>query len=295
MVMPVKSDQSTPILFLIYNRPDLARAVFERIRQWQPQYLFIAADGPRAERPRDIELTRASRALADEVDWDCEVQVRFNDRNLGCLDAVSGAITWFFEHVDAGIILEDDCLPDPSFFPFCAKLLERYRDHLEVMHIGATTPIGLPEFGSSYYFSRYNRIWGWATWKRAWSHFDRNLSEWPSIKASGGHRKYFDIDEERELWERNWDSVRATMDTWDFQWFFCRLMNGLGIVPHVNLVSNLGFRSDATHTVNPGSDLAKLPTQSIAFPLKHPVTIERDSQLDHRFFNENIRPKITPR
>ena len=178
---------NVPILFLIFNRPETTELVMGAIRAARPQKLYVAADGPRGGKAGEAKRCAEARVLATQVDWACEVRTLFRERNLGCRNAVSSAITWFFEHEPEGIILEDDCLPSNDFFPYCADLLERHRDDERVMAIcgSAYADIG-PNYPSSYYFSYYADMWGWATWRRAWQHYDSGMKSWPSFKAQGG-------------------------------------------------------------------------------------------------------------
>jgi hypothetical protein len=282
-----------PILFLVFNRPDLTEIVLERIRSIRPKRLFICADGPRAEVATDGPLVAQVRQLVERIDWPCEVEKRYHEINQGCLPAVSNGISWFFEHVERGIIIEDDCLPDPTFFPYCQALLERYADREEVMHIGGTNPLPPYLQSTSFYFSKYNRIWGWATWRRAWQHFDATLSFWPEVKAKGAHERFFDDPLERQYWESRWDQIYAgARDTWDYQWFLCRLLHGIAIVPMANLVSNLGFRLDAVHTKDPNSVLAQRPCFPLPEPLQYPSEVRVDTHLDTRFYEAFVKPRV---
>jgi len=167
---------NTPILFLVFNRPNTTQRVFNVIRQVKPKQLFVAADGPRRDKGADEEKCEATREIVKQIDWDCEVKTLFREENLGCGKAVSSAITWFFENVEEGIILEDDCLPNLDFFGYCEELLDRYRDNREVMFIGGDNFQKGKKWGdASYYFSAYNHVWGWATWKRTWDIYDFKL------------------------------------------------------------------------------------------------------------------------
>ena len=273
----------TPVLFLVFNRPDLARRVFERIRAVRPARLFIAADGPRADRPDDIQACRETRRLAAQVDWPCEVKTLFRENNLGCRLAVSTAITWFFEQVEAGIILEDDCDPDPSFFPYCAELLERYRDHEQVMSIGGNCfqPDELRR-GASYSFSIYHHIWGWATWRRAWRHFDSSLASQPNLFDGAWLSHLLGSEPAARFWSQMIAQYHeGRIDTWDFPWIFaCWSHHGLSIVPAVNLVVNIGFEPRATHTKTFEPTLAMRPATAMRFPLRHPTSIQRDRKTE---------------
>lgn len=271
--------ESPPVLFLVFNRPTTTARVFARLRDARPSRLFIAADGPRPHRPGEVELCAQVRRLIDEgIDWDCKVERLYRTKNVGCKLAVSGAITWFFRHVEAGIILEDDCLPDPTFFPFCGELLERYHDDRRVMHIAGFNPNPSDQSDSaapSYLCWHFGSIWGWATWRRAWANYDVEMKAWPEFLRSGSMRNY--CTSEAEMQSRI-PAFSATYDgrinTWDYQWAFTRLRHGgVSLTPCTNLISNLGFDSDATHTVNSSDRRANAATQPLSFPLQHPATI----------------------
>ena len=235
----------TPILFLVFNRPNTTQMVFERIREVKPKYLFIGADGPRAEMKGEKELCEEVRRIVLDIDWECEVETLFRDTNLGCGQAVSQAISWFFEQVDQGIILEDDCLPEPTFFPFCEKLLAKYKTEERVMHIaGSNFQLGRKRGTASYYYSRYTHVWGWATWERAWNKYDFDIVNYNNnYMAMSERSKFLRVD--------LLDKVRnGEIDTWDVQWSFCvNKENGVSIIPQIGLVKNIGFGS-GTHFRN---------------------------------------------
>jgi len=234
---------NTPILFLIFNRPDTTQKVFNEIRKAQPAQLFVAADGPRKDRSADFELCNKTRNIIQRVDWDCRVFTRFQDENLGCKRAVSSAIDWFFSNVEEGIILEDDCVPDQSFFPFCKQLLEKYRDDERVMMIsGMNYLFNKIEINESYFFSRYYPIWGWATWKRAWSQYDLTMSDWPDYNSQNFlNHIYCHTKIASFLHDMFQKAYFNKIDTWDIQWVFaCVINNGLAICPKYNLISNIG-------------------------------------------------------
>jgi hypothetical protein len=271
-----------PVLLIIFNRPDLTRRVFQRIREARPRQLYIAADGPRLDSASDNELCEEARFEASCVDWPCDVQRRYLKVNVGCKLAVSGACGWFFENVEEGIILEDDCLPDPSFFPYCTELLERYRDDPVVAVIGSNQfrPVSdRPPRHSSYYFSKYPHIWGWASWRRTWRNYDINMSRWNgdmnTLSAISNIRV-------RKHFARRFDKVqKGEIDTWDYQFVHMCLTSGsLAINPVVNLVENIGFDARATHTSK--FDLADNPplAEQMPFPLNHPAAIAVDEFAD---------------
>lgn len=279
-----KLQLDTPVLFLVFNRPDTTKRVFNEIRKAKPSKLYIAADGPRKAKVGEIDQVSLVREIATNVDWQCEVRTLFREENLGCKMAVSSAITWFFEHEEQGIILEDDCLPSQSFFSFCQELLEKYRHDTRVMAIsGDNFQDGRTSRNYSYYFSRYSHVWGWASWRRAWQLYDRNISTWPEVKENGFLSDISGNDEAFiQFWQNIFDKTYAGMiDTWDFQWLYtCWVQSGLVVLPNVNLVSNIGFGEDATHTFQTNSTAAGLTALDIDFPLKHPLLLIRNSIAD---------------
>ncbi len=238
------------ILFIIFNRPEETREVFVAIKKAQPEKLFIAADGARSNRPKEAALCETTRAIVKEIDWPCQVETRFQDQNLGCKKHVSSAISWFFERVEEGVILEDDTVPDQSFFLFAQEMLAKYRDDARIMHISGTTFIPkshASEPAASYHFSRYAHVWGWASWRRAWNKYDIDMK---NIDGLGKDAAAFSRERDREYWIRFFKHMKdKQVDTWDAQWqYTIRSMRGLCITPNVNLVRNIGFGETATHT-----------------------------------------------
>jgi hypothetical protein len=275
----------TPVAFIIFNRPDTTERVFQAIRQAQPKKLLVIADGPRADRPGEAEKCAAARAVIDQVDWDCEVLKNYSDINLGCGVRPATGISWVFEQVEEAIILEDDCLPSPSFFLFCQELLERYRYDERVMTIGGTNCIG--EWKSnlhSYHFSCLSGIWGWATWRRAWKFYDYDMKLWNQSKETKFLSEYFPEKRHglywQDIFQKAYEDDKKTF--WDYQWIFARwAQNGLGITPATNLISNIGFGPDATHTFSEPSLLSNLIFDDLNFPITHPSIMVRDSDLDN--------------
>lgn len=263
---------NTPILFIIFNRPDYAKKVFDAIKKAQPTKLFIAADGPRPNKPQDQELCNQTRAIVNLIDWECEVKTLFQNKNLGCGKGVSSAIDWFFDHVEQGIILEDDCVPHESFFPFCAELLEKYKNDESIMMISGTSYLFNKETSAhSYFFSRFFAIWGWATWKRAWEKFDFTISDWRIKKHPLSLFKIFKNIQITKFWANYFDEIKKQkIDTWDIQWSYaCILNHGLAITPFHNLISNIGAEGVHYHNDNK-NPLLHLCTKTITIPLKHP-------------------------
>jgi hypothetical protein len=276
---------NTPILFLIFNRPDTTKLVFETIKKAQPTRLYIAADGARNYKENEETICLQTKELVlKNIDWKCEVKTLFRTQNLGCKQAVSEAINWFFENEEQGIILEDDCLPEMSFFKFCEQMLEYYKNDAKVFHIGGNNlQNGQKRGDASYYFSHLNHIWGWATWKRAWKNYDIELKNWDSFKKSGGMNSIFHDREVRNYYKKHIDElIEKQVDTWDLQWTASMWMGGgIAILPNVNLIQNIGFGAEATHTTNPNNKLANLSTKPIEFPLVHPINAQILNEADH--------------
>ncbi len=285
---------NTPVLFLVFNRPAETARVFEAIREQQPRRLYVAADGARPDRPGEFELVQETRAIASKVDWPCEVKTLFRDTNLGCGLAVSGAISWFFEHVVEGIILEDDCLPHPDFFPYCETLLDRYRHEPRITTIGGThvLPATLPH-EHSHYVSKYFQMWGWATWRRTWELYDFDLSKLSPGGCSELLQAIHPIPVECKYWTQIYNTLKAgAIDTWDFQVFFSSWRTGANhVMPGRNLISNIGFGVEATHT-NFASSMAEIPTQSLTVGPES-VSLTPDPLVDNLIFYLRFLESLT--
>jgi hypothetical protein len=294
---------ATPVALLIFNRPGPTGRVFEEIRRAQPERLLVVADGPRPAVEGEADRCAKAREITEAVDWPCEVSRNYAEANLGCKRRVSSGVDWVFEEVEEAILLEDDCLPDPSFFPYCEELLDRYRDDERVMHIGGGNLRFGPCGDASYFFSRYPHVWGWASWRRAWRHYDVDLENWAQEADQDRYLESFETESERRFWRQIWERTRdGDIDTWDFQWVFaCMTNNGLAINPNLNLISNIGVGEDSTNTTSEISELANLPLESMDRPLRHPESLERqrhcDAETARRFFSysEPPAPKRTVR
>ncbi|MCU7551298.1 hypothetical protein OCK74_19405 [Chitinophagaceae bacterium LB-8] len=261
--------------------------------------MFIAADGPRKNHPEDIEKCANVRKLVlEQINWDCEVKTLFRDENLGCGIGPSDAITWFFEHVEYGIILEDDCLPSQSFFTFCEELLKKYFRDEKVMHIsGNNFQFGKKQGDGSYYFSNYINAWGWATWRRAWSLYDFNIKNYTDQTANAVLDRVLSSKVEKKFWKGHFDTVKdgKRKDIWDYQWVYTVWNhNGISIIPNVNLVSNIGFGSDATHTFDSKNIVANHPSFEIN-KIVHPGKMIISKSADKRLFRICHQPKLTLR
>jgi FkbM family methyltransferase len=292
---------TTPILFLVFNRPDTTKVVFERIREIKPRYLFVAADGPRQNKEGEFERCKLVRqVILDGIDWECDVKMLFREENLGCGIAVSSAITWFFEHVEEGIILEDDCLPDLSFFIYCTIMLERYRFNKRVLTVSGNNFQGNVTRGDgSYYFSKYPHIWGWASWRRAWKCYDFKLAGWSAFVKKGLLNSCNGNQEEAICWQNIARSLtKMVIDTWDYQLLLSGLMHdGIHVIPNVNLVSNIGFGEDATHTKGIHHAFSRMSVRPYVLPDVIPGNVQPDHEADNytlrRIFlpiGETMRP-----
>ena len=276
---------NTAVLFIIFNRLDTAKEVFTAIRKAQPPRLYIASDGARVDKEgEEMKVQMIRNYLIEHIDWDCEVKTLFREKNFSCGPSVKGAIDWFFSFEEDGIILEDDVVPSQSFFWYCEELLERYRDDFRVGMINGTNHIGFLPREDSYLFSKYKSGWGWATWKRAWFNMDLEMN-WShtefheSIVLNMGHS-----EKNVNFWERIIHRIELNqVSAWDYQWAFSLgSQNQLGIVPRRNLIANIGFGDDATHTIGSPKD-SYITSEEIELPLKHPPYILPNSDYDSRY------------
>jgi hypothetical protein len=291
---------NTPVAFIIFNRPDTTEQVFAQIARAKPPKLLVVADGPVRGNAMQAERCAQARAIIGKVDWPCEVMVDFSEANLGCRRRVSSGLNWVFEQVSEAIILEDDCVPDPTFFRYCEELLIRYRDDRRVAMIcGDNFQFGRRIGGSSYYFSKYAHIWGWASWRRAWRYYDVNAGLWPEFQASGDFDRTT-LPCERDAWRAAFDGVhKGKIDTWDYQWTLaCWCQSMLVIVPQVNLVSNIGFGPHATHT-HGISAYANLRSEAMQWPLLEPnimaASADADSFTAKNMFGVSVRTRLLRR
>lgn len=280
---------STPVVLFIFNRPDLTRTVFEQIARAQPRQLFIVADGPRTN--AELDLCTRTREIVDQVDWNCQLQIDFSDKNLGCGRRISSGLDWVFSEVNEAIILEDDTLPSDSFFTFCQVLLERYRDDERVMRIsGNNFQFGQVRSNYSYHFSKYGACWGWATWRRTWQYYDHRLGLWPEFKRAGLLEQICTDPFELQFWIDIFDGMHADpplSDTWDYQLeFACWSQGGLAAEPSVNLVSNIGFgREDASHTTGVNKIWQDYSIPEELGEIRHPPFVVQHKEADAYLFD----------
>ncbi|HWO43946.1 MAG TPA: glycosyltransferase family 2 protein [Candidatus Eisenbacteria bacterium] len=278
---------AAPVVFIIFNRPEATSQVFREIARARPKKLFIIADGPRNGDARDAALCAQTRAVVERIDWKCEVFKKYSSTNVGLTRSILAGIDWVFDQVEEAIILEDDCLPHPTFFPYCAELLEKYRADERVMMIAGRNRFRLPT-PYSYCFTYNHSNWGWATWRRAWRHHDLTMESWPRLKKSRWLSSIIHRESLASDWERIFDEMHATSSnprTWDYQWTYAVWSrNGLAVTPSVNLIKNIGFGEGATNTTSLDDTRATVPAKPISFPLIHPPAVARDALADHIVF-----------
>ncbi len=283
---------NTPVLLIIFNRPDATKKVFESIRNVKPTRLYIAADAPRSSHRTDLHKCMQARAITENIDWLCDVKRLYRNTNLGCGLAVSGAINWFFSFETQGIILEDDCLPHSHFFHFASVMLDKFRDNPLIISVNGSNLGYMPVKKESYFFSRYMNMWGWATWRDRAMGIDYEMKKWKFTKNQNlwlyqKMKQYlfdFDVNWYR-LWKSKFDLVSKDINfTWDWQWIHYQISNSkLSVVPSANLVSNIGFDFDGTHTHAKDNPAANIPVQAIAQPYLHPTIIKPDIVYEEQF------------
>jgi hypothetical protein len=290
---------TTPVAFIVFNRPEATRRVFSAIAAARPSQLMLIADGPRANRNGEAERCHQVRQIISEIDWPCEVETNFSNENLGCRRRMISGLNWVFSLVEEAIILEDDCLPDASFFPYCSELLERYRDAGQIGMISGFNHVpDIFPFPYSYYFSRMVSIWGWASWRRCWRHYDEHLVNWPEIKKARLLDNLFPEKRTVDYWARTFDAMHdgTGPNAWGYQMVYsCWIQNWLTIVPGRNLIQNIGFGADATHTAKVDPELPD-STSALDFPLVHPPAItdwpERSRIMQSRFYSPGIMKRV---
>ena len=287
---------TTPVAFIVFNRLECTARTLAAIREARPPRLFMIADGPRPTRPDEAETCAAVRKLIEEgIDWPCEVERNYSDTNLGCAVRVAGGLTWAFSRSERLVVVEDDCLPDQSFFWLCDELLERYANDTRVGQISACPRyFSSIERTSSYIFSRYGAIWGWASWRRAWNSYSLQLESWPRFQASGGLNAVVQSRAEYLLRESLYKRLHEQPpDTWDYQWGYAKLSQGmLSAVPCKNLIENIGFTGGGAH-ISPGSKF-ELSRLSLDRPLRHPDFVLPDTIFDRAYSHAFTSGSSTP-
>jgi hypothetical protein len=286
---------NTPVLLIIFNRFDTTVQVIEKLREVGVQKLYIYCDGGReVKKGEKEELQLVQSKVINEINWSCEVKTNFRDLNEGPRLAIGHAVSWFFDFEEEGIILEHDCVPNSSFFSFCEQMLAHYRHNDRVMHISGDNFQFGPKYGDgSYYFSRITHIWGWATWKRAWKQYDVHLKSFPEFVAQGKINSMIPYKSGRKYWLNILQACyEGKVESWDYQWNYVLLnLDGLSILPNVNLVSNVGFDSLALNTTNPGHKTARMRTELIG-SVVHPKEIVIQHKADKRTIRSIVNPSV---
>lgn len=293
---PAPTLQVAPVLLIAFNRPDTTSRVFDAIRSAAPARLYVAIDAPRPDRPSDVERCAAVRDVV-RVDWPCEVKLLVAPEHRGCRDGVCAALDWFFEQEEEGIILEDDCVPNASFWRFCTEMLERYRFDDRIASIaGSNYEFGRGRRESSYYFSRQIYVWGWATWRRVWQNVDRKLEHWPELRETHWLRHLLRSSATERFWAGKFDmAMKRTIDAWSYFVVYSALTGArMSVVPTKNLTTNIGFGPDAVHTRR-STRYDRMPTEELEFPLVHPHHVMVDEQADRLVARQNYSRHILPR
>lgn len=291
----------TPVTFIIFNRPEKTARVFEAIRQAKPKNLLIIADGPREHKPKEVELCAKTRKVVENIDWDCEVLKNYSEVNLGCRNRIGKTgLPWVFENVEETIVLEDDCIPEPTFFRFCQELLEKYRYDKRVMAIcGTNLLIEWKSHLQSYHFSQFFSSWGWATWRRVWNLYDVEMRDWPNLELQHKIRRMLQDDRQFFEYKKFFDNVyHGKTNSWAYQMLYLALSQScFSVIPSKNLISNIGFDTDATHTSAEADVRSKIPIFAADFPLTSPIGLLPDRDFEtKRFFklhDRSISAKIS--
>lgn len=283
-----------PILVIIFNRHELVQKLFNEIKKQKPKYLYISCDGPRVDKENDIELINKSKAVFDQIDWDCEIKTLYRDKNWGAGKSISDALIWFFNQVEEGVVFEEDCFPHQDFFEYCEVLLEKYRNNSEIMFIGGNNFQKQSKSEFSYYFSAYPHIWGWASWQRViydYSFELKNISN-KDFKNVINHYNFSWI--ETKVWFDKFKRIQmGQINSWDYQLTYnIWSKKGISIIPQMNLVKNIGFGKDAIHCKNSKSIEANLEIHPI-LPIKHPKEVIINTDADSYYYNNFIKKNMT--
>lgn len=279
----------TPIALIAFKRPEKTREVLDIIRQIRPSQFFLIVNAPRSDSPDEVERSKSVKAILEQIDWPCEVTRKYSETYFEVGEQISNGLSWLFEQVEEAIIVEDDCILHPSFFPFCEELLDEYRNDHRICSISAqNVNLGRKYMDSSYYFSRYTLLWGWATWRRAWQHYDYTMKTWPAIVETDWLRDFLGNERAARHWKKLFQATyKSEIKTWDYQWTLsCWLQGSLSIHPNVNLVRNVGFDASASNPHDVTNKTVVAPLQLMEFPLKHPSFVRRCLEADEWIENE---------
>lgn len=269
-----------PVLILVFNRPNDTQVLLDRLKEIKPTQIYVGADGPRIDKPGELKSCLQTRAVFEQIDWDCEIHTLYREKNIGCRKAVSGAISWFFEQVEYGVILEDDCIPHIDFFPFCAQLLLEYQNKKEVKHISGFNCFHTPSEGD-YLFSQHPIVSGWATWRDRWQAFDLDMKRLPDYIKSRQDNPIFDNQLAQQYMFDKWlATYHKKNSSWAYAWAFDAFAkNEVCILPKYNLITNIGFDDTATNTTQKPSYFKPAISHRLEFPLNPPPTINKKEKL----------------
>ncbi len=295
------TSSDTPILLLVFNRPDKVRQLLSALAKVQPKKLYVSADGPRVGVVADVQKCQETRALFLEIPWECEVVTNFSDTNLGCMNGPVSGINWFFDQVEEGIILEDDCIPSPAFFPYITELLNIYRENGQIMHLSGTSFLKKEStnLNSDYYFSKIAHGWGWATWRRAWNKFDLEMKHIKELEDDMKKQKPFLFTKHQKFWLRLFKHIsrsKTDMGIWDAQWEYSILYNnGICVTPTTNFIENVGFDAEATHTKKKPSFINQTESQTRLSQKTKDIAInyDFDAQIMREVFQTSLPNKIS--
>lgn len=280
----------SPVLFLVFNRPLETQKLFNAIRTAQPSKFYIAADGPR-NNGKDNELCEQVKNIVNQIDWECDVKTLYRDKNLGCKLAVSQAITWFFDNVEEGIVLEDDCLPSTDFFRFCDELLEKYRNSPNVGHIcGSNFLDNIKSGDGDYYYSKLPYIWGWASWRRTWDKYDIEMADFINFQKYDLLNKITDNKYvKKNIYSSFLKTYKGEINTWDHQYFYSNIVNDVvSIIPNYNLITNIGFNENGTHTFDSENSSANRKHKALPMTIKSPSVFKLDRKADAYFLEKDL-------
>lgn len=276
---------TTPVAFFTFNRLVTTKQVFEAIREAKPPRLYLVSDGARPHVAGEAERVAEVRSyLESHIDWECEVHKNYAEQNMGCGRRVSSGISWVFENEEEAIILEDDCLPDPSFFTYCQEMLAHYRDDERIMVVGGSNPAAYYETEHDYLFTKVPFIWGWASWRRAWKLYDFDLKTWEKEKKNPVFRRVLPL---KSYWvyTAEFDALyQHFYDTWDYQLMYATILHDkLNIVPRQSYTRNIGFQEESTHTKK-APESVEQNVGACRFPIHYRREIVWDEEFDRMYF-----------
>ena len=290
---------TSPVLIIIFNRPNFVKKLIDTLRQVRPSKIYVVADGPREGVSEDLDKCYQAKKQIDEIDWECDIQKKYSEINLGCGLNPSEGISWALSRSEKVIILEDDCLPNIDFFKYCDELLDLYLDDERIMMIsGNNHTFGKFNFNHSYEFTHHTQTYGWGTWRRAWNRYDLTMKIWPEYRTLTWLQEKTGSKKSAEFWYRIFEMCyqNELESAWDYQWTFCCWINqGLNIIPKENLVTNVGFNSEGTHEIDPDHLIAEVPVNQIDFPLVHPLIFQNNKKLDRVIQSVIYTPPIYKR